>query len=141
MQEPSFSTQTGNMNISTRQKKVSKLIQKELGDILQQDKRNVLGNSFVTITEVDMSPDLSNAKVYLSMLLVDNREELINRINQRKKEIRGILGNAVGKQLRIVPEISFAIDDLQEKASKLDQIIDNLDIPPLSEEEENPEEN
>ena len=129
------------MNISTRQKKVSKLIQKELGDILQQDKRNVLGNSFVTITEVDMSPDLSNAKVYLSMLLVDNREELINRINQRKKEIRGILGNAVGKQLRIVPEISFAIDDLQEKASKLDQIIDNLDIPPLSEEEENPEEN
>jgi len=68
------------MNISTRQKKVSKLLQKELGDILQQDKRNVLGNSFVTITEVEISPDLSIAKVYLSMILANDREELIQRI-------------------------------------------------------------
>ena len=123
------------MNDSTRQKKVSRLLQKELGDILQQDKRNVLGNSFVTITQVDISPDLSVAKIYLSMLLVKDREELIQRINHRKKEIRGILGRIIGKQMRIVPEIFFVIDDLQEKASKLDQIIDDLKIPPPSEEE------
>ena len=124
------------MNISTRQKKVSKLLQKELGDILQQDKRNVLGNSFVTITEVEISPDLSIAKVYLSMILVKDRKELIQRINHRKSEIRGILGKAIGKQLRIVPDLLFLMDDLQEKASKIDQIIDNLGIPPLSEEDD-----
>ena len=127
------------MNISTRQKKVSKLLQKELGDILQQDKRNVLGNSFVTITEVEISPDLSVAKVYLSMILANDREELIQRINHRKSEIRGILGRAIGKQLRIVPDIIFLMDDLQEKASKIDKIIDSLEIPPLSEEEDDDE--
>ena len=125
------------MNISTRQKKVSKLIQKELGDILQQDKRNVLGNSFVTITEVEITPDLSIAKVYLSMILVSDREELIQTINQRKSEIRGILGKAVGKQLRIVPDLIFILDDLEEKASKIDKIIDNLVIPPESENDDN----
>ena len=124
------------MNISTRQKKVSKLIQKELGDILQQDKRNVLGNSFVTITEVEITPDLSIAKVYLSMILVTNREELIQTINHRKSEIRGILGKAVGKQLRIVPDLIFILDDLEEKASKIDQIIDNLVIPPSTEDDD-----
>jgi ribosome-binding factor A len=129
------------MNVSTRQKKVSKLLQKELGDILQQDKRNILGNAFVTVTEVDISPDLSIAKVYLSMILVQDKEELIQHINDRKREIRGVLGRAIGKQLRIVPDLIFTIDDLQEKATKLDQIIDELEIPPSSEDEEEREGN
>jgi len=124
------------MNESTRQKKVARLLQRELGDILQKDKRNVLGNSFVTITEVSMSPDLSVARVYLSMMLVTEKEALIEQINHRKKEIRGLLGNQIGKQMRIVPEIYFVVDDLQEQASELDQLIDNLEIPPEPEEED-----
>ena len=124
------------MNESTRQKKVARLLQKELGDILQQDKKNVLGNSFVTVTEVGVSPDLSVARVYLSMMLVQHKDELIERINHRKKEIRGQLGNRIGKQVRAIPEIYFVIDDLQEEATKLDQIIDNLDIPPAEEDED-----
>lgn len=123
------------MNKSTRQKKVSKLLQKELGDILLKDKRNVLGNSFVTVTEVDISPDLSIAKVYLSMMLVQDKNELIQRMNFRKKEIRGLLGHSIGKQMRIVPDIHFVLDDLQDQASRIDQLIDNLNIPPLPNEE------
>lgn len=124
------------MNESTRQRKIARLLQRELGDILQQDKRNVLEGSFVTVTEVSVSPDLSVARVYLSMMLVTNKDEVLTRINHRKKEIRGILGNKIGKQVRIVPEIYFVLDDLQDQASKLDQIIDNLDIPPEQDEEE-----
>ncbi|NNF22954.1 MAG: 30S ribosome-binding factor RbfA [Saprospiraceae bacterium] len=124
------------MNESTRQKKIARLLQRELGDILQQDKRNILEGSFVTVTEVSVSPDLSVARIYLSMMLVSNKDALIERINHRKKEIRGILGNRVGKQMRIVPEIYFVVDDLQDEASKLDQIIDNLEIPPVKEDDE-----
>ena len=124
------------MNESTRQKKVARLLQRELGDILQQDKRNVLDNSFVTVTEVSVSPDLSVARIYLSMMLVTNKDELIGRINNRKKEIRGLLGNRIGKQMRGVPEIYFVLDELQDQASKLDQLIDNLEIPPEEDEGE-----
>jgi len=124
------------MNESTRQRKIARLLQKELGDILQQDKRNVLEGSFVTVTEVSVSPDLSVARIYLSMMLVPNKDEVLKRINHRKKEIRGILGNRIGKQVRIVPEIYFVLDDLQDQASKLDQIIDNLDIPPEQDNDE-----
>lgn len=123
------------MNESTRQKKVAKLLQKELSDILQKDKRNVLGNSFVTITDVSISPDLSVAKVYLSMMFVDKKEELINRINSRKKEIRGLLGNRIGRNVRITPEVYFVVDELEENASHLDNLIDSLVIPPPSDEE------
>ena len=123
------------MNESTRQKKVARLLQKEIGDILQRDKRNILGNAFVTVTDVGMSPDLSVAKVYLSMMMVNDKSDLIERINERKKEIRGILGNRIGKRMRIVPEVYFVVDELQEQATKLDQLIDNLDIPPETEEE------
>jgi len=130
------SPKLGPMNESTRQRKIARLLQKELGDILQQDKRNVLEGSFVTVTEVSVSPDLSVARIYLSMMLVPNKDEVLKRINHRKKEIRGILGNRIGKQVRIVPEIYFVLDDLQDQASKLDQIIDNLDIPPEQDDEE-----
>ena len=124
------------MNESTRQKKVARLLQKELGDILQVDKRNVLNGAFVTITEVHISPDLSVAKIYLSLMLVQNPDELIEHINNHKKEIRGLLGRKIGKAMRIVPEIYFVHDDLQEKANKLDELIDNLEIPPEEDEDQ-----
>ena len=55
---------------STRQQKYSRLIQKELSDIFLRDKRGILDNAFISIADVRMSPDLSVARVYLSMLLV-----------------------------------------------------------------------
>ena len=118
------------MNESKRQKKVARLLQKELGDIFQKDPRNILENAFVTIMDVGITPDLSIARVYISMMLVKNQQELIDKINHRKSEIRGILGRRVGKQLRIIPELVFYRDEIQENASRLDALIDNLDIPP-----------
>ena len=118
------------MNESTRQKKVARLLQREIGDILQKDVHYVLGGAFVTVMDVDISPDLGHAKVYISMMLVKDKEKLINQINGKKRDIRGELGKRIGQRMRIVPELNFLVDDLQEKAQRLDHIIDNLDIPP-----------
>jgi len=109
------------------------MLQREVGDILQRDVHNVLNGAFVTITDVDISPDLSSARVYLSMMLVKNKTILIKQINQNKGDVRGELGKRIGKRMRIVPDLVFVIDDLQEKAFRLDQIIDDLDIPPAPE--------
>ena len=122
------------MNESKRQQKFARLILKTLSEILQQDKRGILERAFITVSDVVMSPDLSIAKVYLSMLMIQDREGLIEKINTRKSEIRKALGNKIGKQVRIVPNLLFYIDDLPESTSKIDKIINDLDIPSAEDE-------
>lgn len=121
---------------STRQQKYARLLQKELGEIFQQDTKHLFGKAFVTITLVKVSPDLGFAKVYLSMFLVDKPAELLDKINERKGQIRKQLGQRIGKQVRIIPEIAFYIDDTEERAQRMDQLIDKLVIPPADDESE-----
>lgn len=117
------------MNESKRQLKFARLILKDLSEIFQQDKRGILEGAFITVSDVLMSPDLAIARVYLSMLMIEDRVSLIDKIIARKSEIRKALGNKIGKQVRIVPDLHFYIDELQENASRIDKIIDDLDIP------------
>ena len=118
------------MSGSVRQQKFAKLIQKEISDIFHRDQRGILEKEFITITDVRMSPDLSVAKIYLSMMLVKNQQGVFDRINMRKSEIRKALGDRIRRQARIIPELVFFIDDVEEKAVKMDALIDSLKIPP-----------
>jgi len=118
------------MSGSTRQQKYGRLIQKELSDIFQRDKRGVLDNAFITIADVKVNADLSLAKVYISMLLAKEREKVLENINRHKSEIRKALGEKIGKQVRIVPDLVFYRDEVEENASRMDDIIKNLNIPP-----------
>ncbi|MBA4054003.1 MAG: 30S ribosome-binding factor RbfA [Marivirga sp.] len=118
------------MSGTTRQQKYAKLIQKELSEIFQRDKRGILENAFVTIADVRMNPDLSVAKVYISMLLAKEKEKTLEKINRHKSELRKALGDKIGKQVRIIPELIFFKDEIEENATKLDNLIKNLNIPP-----------
>jgi ribosome-binding factor A len=115
---------------STRQLKYSKLIQKELSDIFQRDKRGILDNAFITLADVKVSADLGVAKVYISMMLAKDKQGILDKINSRKKEIRHALGEKIGKQVRIIPELIFYIDEVEENAQRMDELIKNLHIPP-----------
>lgn len=117
---------------STRQNKFSRLIQKELSDIFQRDKRGILGNTFVTVTDVRISADLSLAKVYISMMLAKDKPATLNSIISHKKEIRKELGEKIGKQVRIIPDLNFYIDEVEENAIRMDALIKSLNIPPDS---------
>ncbi len=123
------------MSGSTRQQKYGKLIQKELSEIFQQDKKGILENAFITIADVRVSTDLSVAKIYISMMLAKDKQKILERINLRKKEIRKALGDSIGKQVRIVPELVFFIDEVEENAQRMDDLIKNLNIPPAPPEE------
>jgi ribosome-binding factor A len=122
------------MSGTVRQQKVSKLIQKELSDVFQRDKRGVLDNAFISIAEVRISPDLSVARVYISMLLAKDKEGILRKLDVHKKEIRKALGERIRNQVRIVPLLVFVNDELEEKAQRMDDLIRNLHIPPPSEE-------
>lgn len=122
-----------NMTQSKRQVKFGRQIQKDLGGIFQKDPRHFFGNTLVTITGVEMSPDLSLARVYLSVFPIKDAEDVFFGLDEKKSEIRRHLGNKIGKQVRIVPELAFFHDDTEEQASKMDHLIDSLDIPPADE--------
>ncbi|MBX2964983.1 MAG: 30S ribosome-binding factor RbfA [Cyclobacteriaceae bacterium] len=115
---------------TTRQQKFARLIHKEVSDILQHDKRGILDNAFITLADVRVSPDLSVAKIYVSMMLANNKGAILEKINARKKEIRKALGDRIRNQARIIPELIFYIDEVEESAHRIEEIIRNLNIPP-----------
>ena len=115
--------------MTLRQQKYGRLIQKELGDIFLRDKRGIIGKAFVTIAEVRMSPDLSVAKVYLTMMLTKDKKVVLAQITDRKSEIRKALGDRIRNQARIVPELIFVIDEVEENAQRMDDLIKSLNIP------------
>jgi ribosome-binding factor A len=118
------------MSGTVRQQKFARLIQKELSEIFQRDKKGFLDNAFITITEVRVSPDLGVAKVYISMMLAKNKAAVLNNLELHKKEIRRALGDKIRNQARIIPELAFFIDEVEENALRMDELIRNLNIPP-----------
>lgn len=115
---------------TTRQQKFSRLIQKELSEVFQRDRKGVLLNNMVTIADVRMSPDLGVAKVFISMMLAKDKAKVMDNLNLHKKEIRKELGEKIRKQVRIIPELIFLADDVEENAQRIEDLIRNLNIPP-----------
>ena len=122
------------MKESQRQRKFARLVQRELGLIFQQDKKGILNQKMVSVVDVKISPDLSVARAYLGMMLIEDKEDILQKINEHKGEIRNMLGNQIGKQVRRVPEIIFFIDEVEENAQRIEDIMKNLHIPPAPEE-------
>ena len=108
---------------STRQKKVSRLIQKELADIFLKRGNEFAHGKLVSITRVRVSPDLSFAKVYISIFPATNQEEILKSIEEHSSKIRFDLGHKVRSQLRIVPDIAFHIDDSLDYIDKIDKLL------------------
>lgn len=108
---------------STRQSKVSRLIQKDLGEIFQQESRNLFNGKMISVTVVRMSPDLGLAKVYLSIFPSDKIEENLETIRRNSKKLRHILAKRVRHQLRIVPELAFFLDDSLDYIENIDNLL------------------
>jgi ribosome-binding factor A len=108
---------------STRQKKVSRLIQKELADIFLKRGNEFAHGKLVSITRVRISPDLSFAKVYISIFPTNEQDEVLKSIQDHSSKIRFDLGQKVRSQLRIVPEIQFNIDDSLDYIDKIDKLL------------------
>jgi ribosome-binding factor A len=108
---------------STRQKKVSRLIQKELADIFLRKSKEVAPGKLISITIVRVSPDLSFAKIFLSIFPSLNQNEVLTSIKDQTTTLRYELGQKVKSQLRIVPELAFYIDDSLDYIDKIDKLL------------------
>lgn len=118
--------------ISKRQQQFSRQLQKDLSSIFQKELSGAFKGAFITITGVEISPDLSVARIYLSFMLVDDPKVLLDDVRTKTSQIRGILGRMIGKQVRIVPELVFFHDNSAEEGARIDRLISGLNIPPAS---------
>ncbi|MCD8165444.1 MAG: 30S ribosome-binding factor RbfA [Bacteroides sp.] len=107
---------------TTRQSKIARLLQKELSDIFLLQTKAMSG-TLVSVSVVRISPDLSIARVYLSVFPSEKSEEIVKNINMNTKTIRYELGTRVRHQLRIIPELKFFVDDSLDYIEKIDSLL------------------
>jgi len=108
---------------STRQSKISRLLQKDLSEIFQMESRNLFQGKMISVTRVRISPDLGLARVYLSIFPSSEAEGVLKEVKIQTKNLRRLLGNRVGKQLRVVPALTFFVDDSLDYIANIDSIL------------------
>jgi ribosome-binding factor A len=115
---------------STRQKKIGVTLQKDLTIILQKLlKKGAMGSIIASVTKVRVSPDLSSAKVYISVFPVKNTPVIFDLISQKKSEIRNSLGILIKNQIRRVPGLFFYNDDSLEHINSIDAALKKNEDP------------
>lgn len=110
---------------STRQLKVSRQLQRDLSEIFREKGTQSFSGAMITVTSVRISPDLSVARVYISIFPSAKTKEVLEIVESSAKAIRGELGKRVAKQLRIVPQLVFIVDDSQDYVQKIDELLKN----------------
>ena len=108
---------------TTRQQKISRLIQKELGEIFQREAQNHLRGKLITVTVVRTSPDLSVAKIYLSFFPSNEGPTLVKLLSDNASQYRHLLAQKVKNQLRVIPQLHFFIDDSLDYLENIDRLL------------------
>ena len=106
-----------------RLEKVNKLLLKELGDIFQKELKPKVPSLMITVTRVNVTSDLSYARVYLSVFGVDEKKKVVEEVGQNAKAIRGLRGNRIRHQMRVVPELRFIEDDSLDYIENIDNLL------------------
>ncbi len=109
---------------SKRQHRISRLLQRDLGEIFQHEVGSISRGAMITVTKVSVTRDLSLSRVYLSLFGTDDKQALLEIIRKRKNEIKYKLGNRVRNQLRAVPELEFYEDDSLDYIENIETLLD-----------------
>jgi ribosome-binding factor A len=114
------------MEESKRQKQVAQLVMEELSSIFQREGLNIVDGGMVSISKVMVTPDLLEARVYLSLFQVKDQAKLLHTIKERTWDLRKQLGVRVKNQLRRLPELVFYNDDTLDYVFKMEEIFKKI---------------
>lgn len=109
-----------------RQKQVAAVLNQELNDIFNRMGLNMGDGGMISISSVKVTPDLYDARVYLSLFQVKDNAAMLKKIEDKNKEIRKELGTRVRHQLRSIPQLTFYIDDTLDYVFKIEQLLDKV---------------
>ncbi len=108
---------------STRQNKISRLVQREMAEILLKINKSKYTGKLITVTIVRVTKDLGIARIFLSIFPSEFAETILSDIKLHGKQIRGELGRKVGKSLRVIPELEFYIDDSLDYIDNINKLL------------------
>lgn len=114
------------MEEGKRQKQVAGVIQEEMNDIFVRMGLNMIEGGMVSISQVKITPDLLEARIYLSLFQVSDTEKVLNIFEDRKSEIKRELSSRVKHQLRRIPELRFFHDDTLDHVFRIEEIFRKL---------------
>jgi len=109
-----------------RQKQVAGLVQEEMNKIFQKYGLNMMDGGMVSISSVKVTPDLLEARIYLSFFQVADANAALRKIQERSGEIRKDLGNSVRQQLRRIPELKYFRDDTLDHVFKMEELFKQI---------------
>lgn len=114
------------MTESKRQRQVAIEISKELNEIFLKMNLNMQGGGMVSISSVKVTPDLYEARIYLSFFQIADDQEVLEKFKSRTGEIRGELGRRMRHQLRVIPQLTFFKDDTLDHVFKIEKLLSDL---------------
>lgn len=118
------------MQEGKRQRQVAGIIQEEFNDIFRRLGLNMLNGGMVSISSVKVTPDLLEARIYLSFYKVNDDKATLKKIEDRAWEIKKEFGDRARHQLRRIPVFHFFEDDTLEQVFKMEELFKNIQTPP-----------
>jgi ribosome-binding factor A len=115
------------MEESKRQKQIGQLIMEELSDIFRREGFSMVDGGMVSVSKVMVTPDLLEARVYLSLFQIKDTESLMQTFREKTSEFRKLLGMRVRNQLRRVPELVFYLDDTLDYVFKMEELFKKIE--------------
>ncbi len=114
------------MEEGKRQKQVAGLIQEEMNVIFQRMGLTMMNGGMVSISGVKVTPDLLEARIYLSLFQVSDQEVTMKKIEDKAWEIKKELTARIAKQLRRMPELRFFLDDTLDNVFKMEELLKKI---------------
>jgi len=116
------------MEEGKRQKQVASVLQQELNNVFMHLGLNTIDGGMVSISSVKVTPDLLEARIYLSLFKVADENAAMKKIEDRAWEIKRDLGNIVKNQLRRIPVLRIFKDDTLDHVFKMEELLKEIAV-------------
>lgn len=114
------------MKEGKRQKQIAGLIQEEVNTIFQRMGLNMVHGGMVSISSVKITPDLLEARIYLSVFNAADKKQVLKKIEEKGWEVKRELAARVKNQLRRIPELKFFADDTLDHVFKMEELFKQI---------------
>jgi ribosome-binding factor A len=113
--------------MTKRQRQVAEMLRRNLSAVLQQEGTYIYGNALVTVTNIVLTPDMLNAKIYLSIYNTENKQAVLLMMREEKNRLQQGLAQRVRNQMRRVPRIAFYEDDTMDEMYRINDLFKKLE--------------
>ena len=114
------------MKEGKRQKQIGGLIQEEINAIFQRLGLSFINGGMVSVSSIKITPDLLEARIYLSIYNVQDKKEVLKKVEDRHWEVKKELAARVKHQLRRIPELKFFLDDTLDQVFKMEELFEKI---------------